>query len=304
MSANNPLVSVIIPTYNRADVVGRSIRSVLNQSHENFNILIVDDGSTDSTEEVVKSFDDDRITYIYQKNQGANTARNRGIKIAEGDYISFLDSDDVFYPDYLSRSIGAISNASSRCIGSATASIFYSSKKKTRSRIPEKELSLENFQGQNPIGSFSATTFHVTVRDKVGLLDETLPSLQDYDYYLRVAKEYTIVGINDVLVKRYADTDNRISDSIRRKKKGQEQITRKHGDIIQDERLSTNHINLGILYMKQGEKKKAREAFRTGIKLAPTNKSAVFYYFLSLTGTKIFDIGSRTKDQLFYLLRS
>ena len=177
MSSNNPLVSVIIPTYNRADVIGRSIRSVLNQSHENFQMLIIDDGSTDSTEEVINSFDDDRIKYIYQKNQGANAARNQGIKIAEGDYISFLDSDDVFYPDYLSRSISAISNASSECIGSATANVSYSPEKKTRSRIPEKELSLENFQSQNPIGSFSATTFHTTVRDKVGLLDETLPSL-------------------------------------------------------------------------------------------------------------------------------
>jgi len=95
MNEKNPTVSVIIPTYNRAHTIGRAIKSVLNQTYQDFEIIVVDDGSTDNTEEVVKSFRDKRIRYIqHKKNKGAAAARNTGIKSAKGKYIAFQDSDD------------------------------------------------------------------------------------------------------------------------------------------------------------------------------------------------------------------
>ena len=89
------LVSVIIPTYNRAHLIKRSAMSVLNQTYSNLELIIVDDGSTDNTEEVVKSIDDNRVIYIKQPNQGACAARNNGIDHAKGEFIAFQDSDDV-----------------------------------------------------------------------------------------------------------------------------------------------------------------------------------------------------------------
>ena len=93
----NPTVSVIIPTYNRAHLVGRAIKSVLNQTYRDFEIIVVDDGSTDNTKDIIKEFQkkDKRIKYIpYEKNKGGSAARNTGIKAAKGEYIAFLDSDD------------------------------------------------------------------------------------------------------------------------------------------------------------------------------------------------------------------
>lgn len=97
-----PTVSVVIPTYNRAHLVGRAIQSVLNQTYQDFEIIVVDDGSTDNTEEVVKSFNDPRIRYIrHDQNRGGSAARNTGIKMARGEYIAFQDSDDEWLPEKL-----------------------------------------------------------------------------------------------------------------------------------------------------------------------------------------------------------
>jgi len=99
---NNIKISVIIPTFNREKLIGNSIKSVLNQTLKNFELIIVDDGSTDNTKEVVDKFQDKRIKYIkLDTNQGASNARNIGIKNAKGKYMSFQDSDDIFYPNKL-----------------------------------------------------------------------------------------------------------------------------------------------------------------------------------------------------------
>ena len=100
-SKNQSKVSVIIPTYNRAYLISRAINSVLNQTYQDFEIIIVDDGSTDNTEEVIKEFQekDERIKYIRHKNnKGEAAARNTGIKAAKNEYISFQDSDDESFP--------------------------------------------------------------------------------------------------------------------------------------------------------------------------------------------------------------
>lgn len=99
------LVSVIIPTYNRASLIKRSIMSVLNQTYNNLELIIVDDGSTDNTEEIVKSIKDERIVYIKQPNKGACEARNNGIDYAKGEYIAFQDSDDVWHINKIERQL-------------------------------------------------------------------------------------------------------------------------------------------------------------------------------------------------------
>jgi len=96
-----PKVSVIIPTYNRADTIQGAIYSVLNQTYTNFELLVVDDGSTDDTKEIVNKINDSRICYIWQRNQERSVARNNGIRSSTGDYVSFLDSDDEYLPHKL-----------------------------------------------------------------------------------------------------------------------------------------------------------------------------------------------------------
>ena len=97
----NPKVSVIIPAYNHERYVGEAIRSVLDQTYREFELIIINDGSTDSTETEILRFNDDRIRYYSQENRGLSATLNRGIELARGEFFNFLPSDDVFYPEKL-----------------------------------------------------------------------------------------------------------------------------------------------------------------------------------------------------------
>lgn len=97
--------SIILPTFNRANFITKAIESVINQTYKNWELIVIDDGSTDNTEEIIQKFikKEKRITYYYQKNQERSAARNNGIKRAKGDYICFLDSDDLYYPTHIEK---------------------------------------------------------------------------------------------------------------------------------------------------------------------------------------------------------
>lgn len=101
--SSTPFVSVIIPTYNRAGLIGKALESVLAQSFQNWELLIIDDGSTDNTKEVIAKYTDHRIRYIYQNNAERCAARNNGIQQSLGQYITFLDSDDYYLPQRLKQ---------------------------------------------------------------------------------------------------------------------------------------------------------------------------------------------------------
>ncbi|MEK9180242.1 MAG: glycosyltransferase family 2 protein [Patescibacteria group bacterium] len=104
-SKDQPLVSIITPAHNAGPYLRDTIGSVLSQTYNNFEHIIVDDGSTDDTAEVVRSFTDPRIKYMSQKNSGQSSARNAAIKVAKGKYIALLDADDIFYPEKLSEQV-------------------------------------------------------------------------------------------------------------------------------------------------------------------------------------------------------
>ncbi len=107
-----PLVSVIIPTYNRADLIGEAVTSVLNQTFDDFEVIVVDDGSTDNTKEAIDRIEGP-IRYIYQENKGLSGARNPGIDVAGGEYIAFLDSDDLWLPEKLAEQVRLLDQNSS-----------------------------------------------------------------------------------------------------------------------------------------------------------------------------------------------
>lgn len=106
----DPLVSVVIPTFNRADLIGETISSALAQSYRSFELIVVDDGSTDRTEDVVRQFEDARLRYIRQENRGVSAARNHGIRQARGGLIAFLDSDDLWAIEKLERQVPLFEN--------------------------------------------------------------------------------------------------------------------------------------------------------------------------------------------------
>lgn len=107
---NSPLVSVIMPVYNAAKYVEEAVASVLNQTYQNIELLVIDDGSKDNSLELIKSFDDPRMRVFTQINQGANVARNRGLSEAKGEYVKFVDADDALYPDSIETQVGQMAS--------------------------------------------------------------------------------------------------------------------------------------------------------------------------------------------------
>lgn len=135
------MISVIIPLYNKETGIATALRSVLSQTYQEFEIVVVDDGSTDSSVAVVETFDDARIRLIRQQNAGVSAARNRGIAEAKGEYVAFLDADDEWMPDFLAE-IRALQEAYPECRAQATAYInnFQGNKKNIiQKKIPFKE---------------------------------------------------------------------------------------------------------------------------------------------------------------------
>lgn len=205
-------VSVIIPTYNRAHLIERSIRSVLNQTYENFELLVIDDGSTDNTQEVVEAIRDDRIRYIRcEENGGAAKARNRGIAEAKYDYIAFQDSDDEWHTDKLERQMKVLTEASED-VGLVYCEYHYNGLNGLEDISPNRDIPLEQKSGnifpQLLSGNMIGTPVMLVKKEcfeKVGVFNENFPCMEDYELVLRIAKEYRIEFIPEVLMEVYAN---------------------------------------------------------------------------------------------------
>lgn len=191
-----PYFSVILPTYNRAHLLSKAIESMLAQTFTDWELLIVDDGSTDTTKELVAGYSDERIRYIYQENQERSVARNNGINQARGAYICFLDSDDYFLEKKLENL------HSERCILNQPNCVIYDGlifekgKQRTNSPIPAHPASQTVFEFLllNPIGPLQMCI-------PTHLLDQHLfnPALrigEDVELWLRIAKTATFSPLN------------------------------------------------------------------------------------------------------------
>ena len=165
----NPKINIIIPTYNRADLLPRAIDSVLKQSYRNWEAVIIDDGSTDETEKVVKRYTDTRIHYIKHKlNPGIPAARNTGIKKSKGKYIALLDSDDEWLPQKLACQIKAFKNESYNCGVVYTGGYLVKNNKDklTKSVIVSPNNFYEKILFKNIVGSSTVLVKRENLRKK------------------------------------------------------------------------------------------------------------------------------------------
>ena len=209
-----PLVSVIIPTYNRAYCIENAVRSVLNQEYENMEILVLDDGSTDHTDTVISEIGDKRI--CYRKNQtncGAAATRNIGIQLAKGEYIAFQDSDDIWLEGKLQRQIQMIENSTCGMVYSCFEREFPDGRLE---KVPRDGIQEEAKQGMiypYLLAESYISTQTMLVRkeilQQIHGFDEAMKSYEDYDLAIRIAKCCQIGFINEVLVHL-----NTLPDSI------------------------------------------------------------------------------------------
>lgn len=217
---NNPFFSVVIPTYNRGDFIQRAINSVLKQNFSDFEIIVVDDGSTDATEAVVKSILSEKIRYYKKENEERAAARNFGAKIANGRYINFLDSDDMVYPNHLQI-------AKNFCVSHQNVPIFHLGydvkdqqgillRSVTNIRSINKTILSGNMLSCNGVFIEKDAMMQNQFNE-----DRTLSSLEDWELWIRMSARYPFLNNNTITstVVQHDERSVMSSDATRIKNK-------------------------------------------------------------------------------------
>jgi glycosyltransferase involved in cell wall biosynthesis len=206
-----PQVSVIIPTYNRSWIIKEAIDSVLAQDYKEFELIVVDDGSTDHTSDVLDS-SRNVIKVLSQKNKGVSAARNRGIAEASGQFIAFLDSDDLWLPQKLSAQVEFF-NQTPNALICQTEEVWIRNGLRVNPKKRHKKLSGMIFKPSLELClvSPSAVMIQRSLFDRVGEFDETLPACEDYDLWLRISCRFPVHLIDRPLIIKRGGHDDQLS---------------------------------------------------------------------------------------------
>jgi glycosyltransferase involved in cell wall biosynthesis len=191
------MFSIIIPTYNRKLFLKKAIDSVLDQTFSDFELIVVDDGSTDGTTDLILSYKDSRLKYFYKENGGPSSARNLAIKNSTQEYICPLDSDDWWDKNKLLIQVEYLESHPEYKIFH-TQEVWYRNGKILNQRKKHKKPSGQIFPHCLPLCcvSISTAVIHMSVFSKIGLFDETLPACEDYDFWLRTSLKYPVFLID------------------------------------------------------------------------------------------------------------
>ena len=208
---NAPRVSVIIPTYNRAGIIEEAVDSVLAQDFKDFELIVVDDGSTDNTSEVLTTYGDD-IRVLFQSNKGVSAARNRGITEASGKLIAFLDSDDLWLRQKLSRQVEFFRQRPDALI-CQTEEVWVRNGVRVNPKQRHKKPSGMIFKPSLELClvSPSAVMIRRDLLDTTGNFDETLPACEDYDLWLRISCRFPVYLIETPLIIKRGGHDDQLS---------------------------------------------------------------------------------------------
>lgn len=206
--------SIIIPLYNKENFIEKTMQSILDQTFQDFEIIVVNDGSTDKSEEKVLQFKDSRICYFAKPNEGASTARNFGIEKANTDFITFLDADDFWYPTFLETMYDLISKMPHQKVFSGAIEIA------TSKKIIPAQYSIPKSNNQFEVVNYfkasmketiictSCAVFHQSVFEEIGNFDTKIKSGQDTDLWIRIGLVYSVVFSPKILAQYVFDTNS------------------------------------------------------------------------------------------------
>lgn len=297
-----PKVSVIIPTYNREKMVENAIRSVLNQTFSDFEIVVIDDASTDNTESIIKSIHDNRIKYIrHEKNKGGSAARNTGIMKARGEYVALLDSDDVWLKEKLEKQIDIMENSNLH------PGVVYSGLNYIDSHGRLKGPVIPFFKGniysylleENIVlGGGSTALIRKDCFDEVGLFDENLPSRQDLDLWLRISRKFKFDYVKAPLVNIRIHKD-RITEDLEMKINSREILFNKiYKELKKDrKKIAIYFYMTGIIYLHIGNITEGRRYLLKALLKIPNFKT-ISALCVSLLGFEGFNLILRVKRNL------
>lgn len=281
------LVSIIIPTYNRFNYILDALKSVLNQTYKNIEVIIIDDGSKDNTKKIVEEYIKlnklNNVYYFYKENGGVATARNFGIEKSSGELIAFLDSDDIWREEKISKQIEFFKNPKVGLVHS-----HYSIMKESGEIITNKSIKQSEFNGymyqkmrlHNLVGT-STVVIRKECIDKVGFFEGEYSPAEDYDLWLRISKEYEFGYISESLVYYREFSSENISRNLVKLENGVIKILNKHWNNIsltkndQKEKYlaySRFYSYLATNYYEQGNKKKFIEYYLKACNISINNQ--------------------------------
>lgn len=262
-----PSISVVIPVYNRVKSISACIDSVICQNYPNLEVIVVDDGSTDNIQEVLKKYDNQICVITLKKNQGAQAARNKGIRSAQYDWIAFLDSDDQWLPDKLFMQIKELKK-----VGLDQWTVIHGDCFRLNNQTSSKIYwELPFIDGKyvyqdllkNPSPMFQAMLTSKTALEKIGLLDEHLPTYQEWDTAISLSKYCRFIHIRQPLFIYNVNTADAISRSDIKAANGYNYVINKyHDDIVKNcgEKIYRMHLTINAIQAMNGKQFKfARE---------------------------------------------
>lgn len=292
-----PLVSVIIPTFNNASLIGETLDGARRQTFGDFEVIVVDDGSTDDTARVVKEFDP-KVLYFYQTNRGPAAARNKGVGLARGEYIAFCDHDDVWNDRHLEVLLSCLVSNPNAAMAFDNAQYFGLGLKDPKLHLePETSLSLVGGRvrpkvllWQYPVASMSVTMVKKGIFEKLEGLNERVVALDDLHFYLRLAASEEVRYVDYVGCKKRV-TKRNLSRQVNIKETNVqylEDLWRNHPEVVEAIgpisfrlRLARKYFKLGRYYIQIGDQRLARWSFWKAYKMNAFNLRylwhAIFY---------------------------
>ena len=256
-----PIISVIIPTYNSAKFIDAALESVFLQTFKDFEIIVVDDGSTDNTKELLKQYFK-RIHYFYQQNKGPSAARNLGISKANGKLLAFLDADDLWLPEKLEKQVAVYNQKSNIGLVGCGYYVFNDSSNmhiEVKGAVyHDKADILRDFKMRSvPTGSASGVLIPAECFKKVGCFDESLRAAEDRDMWFRIIKEFDFEILHEPLVKIRKHDSNSSRIQIKMVQDCQKKFIKKHLQnelwIVRQKAISHSNLDAAHEYYDNGQ---------------------------------------------------
>lgn len=296
---SRPLVSIVIPTYNRADLLLQAIQSVLTQTYEYFELLIVDDHSTDQTPHIVKNITDSRVHYIrLNKNQGAPAARNIGLKKAKGELIAFLDSDDQWDSTKLKKQVQIFNRNPAIGLVYTGLKILNNERNIETIVVPSKRGHITKYLlVQNCVGTTSSVLIKRDLLEDAGGFDLTFTSCQDWDLFIRLSLKTQFDYVREPLVIYYEHDGKRISTNSKSIINGYLKIHEKYNLLLKNlskKEIQNHYVNIGKYILKAGILsqdmmivKVGRSFLLKSVKIVPPQLKTILVLICSLNHKKV-----------------
>jgi len=298
-----PTVTVVVPVHNRAATVGRAVRSILSQTFQNFEIVVVDDGSNDGSAVAAQAIGDPRILVVrHERNRGASAARNTGIRSGSAPFVAFLDSDDEAFPTRLEKQLSVFEHASDR-----VGLVYSGAERVLEDGEIVRDIPIDRFDlprvllTTNVIGGTSVGMARRRVLDAIGGFDEQLQYTEERDLWLRISQRADVRCVPEPLVRIAQQTrQGRLSWNVEAVSRGREMFCRKHRDALIDHGLL--HIYLresGWWEQRYAQNlREARRLYRASLVARPYTPIAYFLLLSACMPVSWLDSVARFKHQI------